>query len=87
MMPGLPLLEAKYQQEVAPGAAMDRAEIQSVSETVKVPAGEFKNCLKFEETTPLEPDTVDHKVYAPGVGLLLDGSLKLVRYGKVELKK
>ena len=86
-MPGLPLLEAKYQQEVAPGVAMDRAEIASVSETVKVPAGEFKNCLKVEETTPLEPGNEEEKVYAPGVGLLQDGSLKLVRYGKIEPKK
>src|SRR5258708_4240041 len=41
-MPGLPLLEAKYQQEVAPGVAMDRAEIESVSETVRIPAGKFR---------------------------------------------
>jgi len=86
-MPGLPLLEAKYQQEVAPGVAMDRSEIVSLSETVKVPAGDFKNCLKVAETTPLEPEVEEEKRYAPGVGLLTDGSLKLVRYGKVELKK
>ena len=86
-MPGLPLLEAKYQQEVAPGVAMDRSEIVSLSETVKVPAGDFKNCLKVSETTPLEPEVEEEKRYAPGVGLLTDGSLKLVRYGKVELKK
>ena len=57
------------------------------SETVKVPAGEFKNCLKIEESSPLEPGKEDDKFYAPNVGLLTDGSLKLVRYGKVELKK
>ena len=43
--------------------------------------------IDFEETTPLEPDNEDEKLYAPGVGLLQDGSLKLVRYGKVEIKK
>ncbi len=87
MMPGLPLLEAKYQQETAPGVAMDRAEIESISETLKVPAGEFKNCLEVEETTPLEPNKEDDKFYAAGVGLLQDGSLKLVRYGMIEMKK
>ena len=57
MMPGLPLVKARHYQEIAPGVAMDRAEIVSVSETVKTPAGEFNNCLKVEETTPLEPAT------------------------------
>ncbi len=86
-MPGLPLLEARYQQEVAPGVAMDRAEIDSVSETVTVPAGNFKNCLKVEESTPLESNSEEDKLYAPGIGLLQDESLKLVRFGKVDLKK
>lgn len=86
-MPGQPLLGAKYQQEVAPGVAMDRAEVDGLSETVKVPAGEFRNCLKIEESSPLEPGHEEEKLYAPGVGLLTDGSLKLVKYGKVELKK
>jgi hypothetical protein len=82
MMPGLPLLKARYYQEIAPGAAMDRAEITSLSATLKTPAGEFKNCLKTEETTPLEPATREHKHYAAGIGLIQDGSLKLVKYGK-----
>ena len=81
IMPGLPLLGAKYYQEIAPGAAMDRAEIASVTETVKTPAGEFKNCLKIEETTPLEPGNREYKFYAPGIGLVQDGALKLVQYG------
>ena len=88
MMPGLPLVGAKYQQEVAPGAAMDRAVIVSVTETVKTLAGKFKNCLKIEETTPLEPGNIGHKYYALGVGLIQDGALKLVSYGKaVQSKK
>ena len=66
-----------------PAEAMDRAEVVSLSETVKTPAGTFENCLKTEETTPLEPDCPGFaKVYAPGVGLLADGPAKLVRHGK-----
>lgn len=84
MMPGLPLVKARHYQEIAPGVAMDRAEIVSVSETVKTPAGEFKNCLKVEETTPLEPGAKEYKYYAPGIGLVQEGSLKLVKYGKAE---
>jgi hypothetical protein len=86
MMPGLQLVKGRYYQEIAPGAAMDRAEIVSLSETVNTPAGEFKNCLKVEETTPLEPGNKGYKYYAPGVGIVKDGKLLLVKYGKVEKK-
>lgn len=61
---------------------MDRAQILSVTETVSVPAGKFEQCLKTEETSPLEPDAKENKLYGPGVGLLVDGGLKLVKYGK-----
>jgi hypothetical protein len=82
MMPGQPLLRGRYLQEIAPEVAQDRAEIIGTAETVKTPAGEFKNCLKIEETSALEPGTKEYKIYAPGIGQVQDGSLKLVRYGK-----
>jgi hypothetical protein len=81
MTPGLPLMRAKYYQEIAPGAAMDRAEIIGMHETVQTPAGEFKDCLKVEETTPLEPGEKEYKYYAAGIGLVQDGSLKLMKHG------
>lgn len=83
MMPGNPLVKARFYQEYAPKAAMDRAEIVSLGATVKTPAGEFKDCLKVEETTPLEPKTKEYKYYARGVGLVQDGDLKLVKHGKM----
>jgi hypothetical protein len=81
MVPGRPEPKARFYQEVAPGVAMDRAEVVSVVETLKTPAGEFKGCLRFVETTPLEPFARETKIYAPGVGLIKDGSLILVEYG------
>jgi hypothetical protein len=86
MMPGTQLVRGRYYQEIAPGAAMDRAEIVSISETVKTPAGEFKNCLKVEETTPLEPGNIGYKFYAPGIGIVQAGKLTLVKHGMVEKK-
>jgi hypothetical protein len=82
MMPGAPVPGYRFYQEVAPGVAMDRAEIVSLNETLKTPAGDFKNVLKIVETTPLERGVTEAKYYASGVGLLQDGPLKLVRYGK-----
>jgi hypothetical protein len=81
MMPGLILLGGRHYQEIAPKVAMDRAEIVGMNETIKTPAGEFTNCLKVEETTPLESGK-GYKFYAPGVGLVQDGSAKVVKFGK-----
>ena len=86
IMPGTALLGARHYQEIAPGAAMDRAEIVSLSEKVETPAGTFEKCLKVLETTPLEPDDKAHKFYAPNVGLVREGGMKLVRHGKAAAK-
>jgi hypothetical protein len=79
-MPGLPLIGAKFYQEIAPGEAMDRGEIVSLSEILKVPAGEFRNCLKTEDSSQIEAGK-EFKYFAPGVGLIQEESLKLVKYG------
>jgi len=82
MMPGKVSLNARYYQELAPRVAMDRATIVGVSATVKTPAGEFTSCVKVKETTPLEPFTAEYKYYAPGIGMVQDGPLKLVKHGQ-----
>ena len=80
-MPGLAFLGARYYQEIAPGIAMDRAEIVSTSETVQTMAGKFNNCLKTVETTPIEAKELEYKLYAPGIGLIKDEDMILVKYG------
>jgi len=60
-----------YRQEFSLQNAEDFAETLSVSEVVTVKAGSFTNCLKSQETTPLETDLLEHKFYAPGVGNVL----------------
>ncbi len=82
LMPGLPLIGARYQQEIAPGVAMDRAVVVSISETVDTPAGRFTNVLKIEESNPLERGSKEYKYYAQGIGLIQEESLKLVEYSK-----
>lgn len=81
MMPGTPMLGARYYQEIAPGVAMDRAVISSLTGTLETPAGKFENCLVSEESTPLEPGR-ESKIYAPGIGLIQDASLKLTKHGR-----
>jgi len=79
MMPGLPLVGSRFYQEVAPGVAMDRAEVVALSDTLTTPAGTLFGVLRIRETTPLEPLAREFKYYAAGIGLIQDGSLKLVR--------
>jgi len=81
MMPGKPQVGQRYYQEVAPKVAMDRAEIVKADDKMTTPAGTFDRCVRIEETTPLESDK-GLKVYAPGVGLIKDGTLELVSYKK-----
>jgi len=83
-MSGTPRVGERYFQELALGTAMDRAEVVSTNEMVKTPAGVFVHCVKTEETTPLEPQSKEYKYYAPQVGLIQDGDLKLVKHGQVK---
>jgi hypothetical protein len=78
MMPGTPAAGMKFYQEQAKGVAMDRAEIVSVTDTLTTAAGTFARCVKTRETTPLEPLSREYKLYAPGIGLVQDGDMKLV---------
>ena len=81
----IPLLGARYYQELASPVAMDRAEVIQLDAKVEVPAGKFESVLVTEETTPLEKGK-EKKYYAKGIGLLQDGDCKLVRYGPLKKK-
>jgi hypothetical protein len=76
-----------YRQEYKANVAEDRATVLGTDERVSVQAGSWKHALLTKDSTPLEPDVVEYKLYAPGVGpvLALDvsgGSSReeLVRY-------
>jgi len=81
LMPGTALLGSRFYQECAPGVGMDRLEIVSVNDTVETPAGKFEHCVRVEETSPLEPGLKEYKLFAPGVGVVDEEGVKLVKYG------
>jgi len=60
-----------YRQEFSLNNAEDFAQTLSLNEVVTVHGRTFNHCLKSEETTPLEPDLLEDKFYAPGVGNIL----------------
>jgi hypothetical protein len=71
IMKAHPAIGDFYRQEFSLNNAEDFAETRSLTQTVRVPAGTFHNCLKSKETTPLEPDLLEYKFYAQGVGNVL----------------
>ena len=74
IMPAVPLsrVDFNYFQEHAPAdGAVDEATILGGRDGVGVPAGTFDDVLVSRETTALEPDVRENKLYAAGVGLVL----------------
>jgi hypothetical protein len=60
-----------YRQEYYEGEAEDTAEVLSLDEKAEVPLGRYDGVLMTKDHTPLEPDVLEHKFYARGVGLVL----------------
>lgn len=61
-----------YRQEFTLGTAEDIGAVLSLTEPVTVPYGSFDACVETEDTTPLDPEGVEHKFYAPGIGAVLE---------------
>ena len=59
-----------YRQEYFPGEAEDLGEVVRTGETVSVPFGDFEDVLVTRDWNPLEPEVIEEKWYAPGVGLV-----------------
>ena len=73
IMKAAPMVGDVYRQEFFLGDAEDMAEVLSLTGSEVVPAAECNgNCLVTKDFTPIEPDAIEHKYYAPGVGLILE---------------
>ena len=70
IMLGNPVVGLHYRQEHYIGEAEDEGEVIGNTESVAVAAGNFANCLKIQETNPLDPNFLEYKYYAHGIGLV-----------------
>ena len=68
LLPAAPEVGMAYRQEYYAGHAEDSAEILSLNEHADVAAGSYDGLLQTKEVTALEPDVVEQKFYARGVG-------------------
>jgi hypothetical protein len=65
-----------YYQEFYEGHAIDTGEVIALGEHVEVPYGAFDDCLRTEDVNPLDTSVIEHKFYAPGVGMVLETGVK-----------
>jgi len=69
IMPAYPQPGAPYRQEYLAGVAEDMGQIVAVGETVTVPHGNYRDCVRTKDWTPLEKGS-EKKWYARGVGVV-----------------
>jgi hypothetical protein len=69
-MPASPRVGDGYRMEHYAGVAEDRAQVLRLDASASVPYGDFTGLLETEDSTPLEPGVVEHKLYAEGVGVV-----------------
>lgn len=89
IMPARPKVGDKFKVEDVSKEIHEDDEVLSVSETVTVPAGTYKNCLKIKEV--LADGKIEFKYFARGVGCVkevpADGELLLKSHETTKAKK
>ncbi len=73
VMPAAPVVGQVFRQEFKPGEAEDAGEILALNGQESTPAAHCgSGCLVTRDFTPLEPDHLETKYYAPGIGFILE---------------
>lgn len=83
VMKAHPKVGDTYYQEYSPGVAEDQATVLRLDASATVPYGSFTGLLKTRDFTALEPNHVEHKYYARGIGPVLE---RLVKGGSERLE-
>jgi hypothetical protein len=60
-----------YREEYYVGHAMDRTRVLALGQQAEVPFGHFTGVLLTEDYTPVEPNVLELKFYAKGIGQVL----------------
>ena len=75
VMQAHPAAGQAYRQEYYPGQAEDMAEVSQVGTTKQIGLGDYQDVLVIKEWNPLEPDVVEQKYYAPGIGVIAEDTV------------
>jgi hypothetical protein len=60
-----------YREEYYAGQAEDRSRVLASDQQAEVPFGHFRHAILTEDYTPVEPNVLELKMYAPGIGQVL----------------
>lgn len=74
VMPADPTVGVAYRQEYSKGEAEDMAEVVQVGQRKSVAFGDFDDVVVTRDWNPLEPDVIEEKYYAPGIGLVFEAT-------------
>jgi hypothetical protein len=61
-----------YRQEFALAEAEDMGQVEGFLDSLAVRRETYKDVLQTRDFTPIEPDVLEFKYYAPGVGVVLE---------------
>ncbi len=70
MMAATPDTGHYYRQQYYFNLAEDEAEVMEAGLALTIPWGTFGDCIKIKEWSALEPEALEYKFYAPGIGLI-----------------
>jgi hypothetical protein len=68
ILPAKPKIGDKFKPEDVSAEINEADEVIATTETVTVPAGNYKDCIKVKEH--LADGTIEFKYYAPGIGVV-----------------
>jgi len=71
-LPAEPAAGMAYREEYKPGEAEDQAGVLSTDAQAEVPFGHFRDAVLTSNTNPLEPKVQEYKLYARGVGPVME---------------
>jgi hypothetical protein len=72
IVPARPEPGLTYREEYYKGHAEDGAEVLTLDAHARVPYGTYDHLLETRNFSPIEPDVVEEKFYAQGVGVVLE---------------
>jgi hypothetical protein len=75
-MQAAPQIGRSFRQEWLAGQAEDVFSVIGFNQRVSVPYGTFHHAMRTSETTELEPDVLDNKLYVIGIGEVQELSVK-----------
>lgn len=79
VMKANPQVGDAYRQEFLLGEAEDMGKVIALGQSVSVPFGSLTGCVQTKDFTPLEPNALEHKYYAPGLGKVLEVNVRTGR--------